>query len=139
MSIKAVITRRRAATGTAPETLEAAAMARASERAAALGHHLVVDRELDHASLVTGDEASLRALEAQGWRVKLHPEAHLIRLGDHVIDTTQPLPRPPKALALDKDEAGHWPHQLAGGARHPGCRRGRAHRTLWRVRVRHAR
>lgn len=109
MVLKALITRRGAP--------RSAAML-ATEAADAKSAGLSIETEHPQGILVAGDDAQLQELEAQGYRVKILPDANLIKIGSHMIDTEQE----PQIEAIDDLDVpaelrADWYHhlvQLAG-------------------------
>jgi subtilisin family serine protease len=87
------------------------------EAAAARSLGLRVEAETASGLLISGNDALYRALEAQGYRVKILPDTNLLRIGRYTIDTEAEPPRVPDALAVPAASAADWPHhlvQLAG-------------------------
>ncbi len=103
MTTKAMITRRGGASRN--ESLAA------SEGLAAESLGLTVEQQLPHATLVSGEDQQLAALEAQGFRVKLLPETEILEVGSYRIDVNQP-PKLPAKLSVPKKLEKTWRHHL---------------------------
>ncbi|MEU4443747.1 S8 family serine peptidase [Actinosynnema sp. NPDC050801] len=102
MTTKAIITPRSAATG----------RFRPSEAESAAG--VEVEAVLPEGAVVKGGRERLEALEEQGYRVKLLPDAGIIDLGATRIDTDsdEETPPVPEDLEVPVELAEEWPHHL---------------------------
>lgn len=102
MANKAMITRRggsRGATTAALESLEAENLG------------LTVEQRMPHATLVSGDDRQLAALEAQGYRVKMLSDTDILQVGSYQIDIEKPPKLSPK-LKVPKKLEKTWRHHL---------------------------
>jgi hypothetical protein len=61
--------------------------------------------------LIEGDDAHYQALEAQGFRVHVYRDTHLVRLANVTLDLTAP-PAVVGASAVPAALAASWPHHL---------------------------
>jgi subtilisin family serine protease len=127
MAIKALLTRRRVS-GAGDEGKPVGDEAR--------DRGLTVEHELDRGSIVSlDDEAQADELEASGFRVKVLPDANLLRVGGYEIDTEAatevrdeaagpaaapddeaadepPSPAVPEELEVPAESADEWQHHL---------------------------
>jgi Mg-chelatase subunit ChlD len=99
----------------------AGSMVRESATAQSMG--MAVEADTPNGTLVSGSDEQYRALEAQGFRVKLLTDTNLLRIGRFTIDTEAAEPAVPASLdvptslGMAADATPDWPHhlvQLAG-------------------------
>jgi len=73
---------------------------------------------LEQGSIVEGEDKALTALRSSGYRVKIIPDFHLIRIGENVINTlatdeaTAEERAKDQSLLLTNDEVASWSHHL---------------------------
>lgn len=89
------------------------AAAAATDIGAARTMGVAVEHELAHGLLVRGTDAQYRALEAEGFRVKLLTDTNLLRIGRYTIDVeSNAPPTVPAALDVSAADEPAWPHHL---------------------------
>ena len=104
MANKALITRRAAMAADVPLRSAIATMRPGA---------FVVEAETPAGLLIRGADSDYEALAAAGFRVKLLPDTHLLRIGRYTIDVTaDAIPDVPDELDVTAAELPGWPHHL---------------------------
>lgn len=82
----------------------------ADVQTAAIAQGCVIKSQLPNGTLVQGTPQSLDSLQKLGYRVKLLPDIHLLRIGSTTIDIEAPPPTLPQNLSVGVGTP--WQHQL---------------------------
>lgn len=99
----AVISKRNGARGREAPAIEAREAVRAG---------VDVRHALPHGTVVQGSDEALSDLARQGFRVKVIPDANLIKLNTFTVDVTEGESELPAELEIPDAERATWPHHL---------------------------